>query len=88
MQSITLAQLEPAIHYWRKYHERERYHNSADGACQERTLTDLYARMIKLRLGAIDLNQTTSEALVALECLYGGAAAHTEDNVALHQTDG
>jgi hypothetical protein len=49
MQSITLAQLERAIHYWRKYYERERYHNGADGARQERTLTELYVRMLKLR---------------------------------------
>jgi hypothetical protein len=59
-----------------------------DGARQEQTLTELYARMIKLRLGAIDLNQITSDALEALKCLYGGAAAHTVDNCALHQTDG
>jgi hypothetical protein len=80
MQSFTLAQIERAIHYWRKHHDRARfYHNSADGERQERLLTALYGWMLERRLGAIGLDQITSAELAAMGCLYGVPPAHQEE---------
>ena len=80
MQSFTLAQLELAIHYWRKHHDRARfYHYSADSTRQEQQLTALYAWMLERRLGAIGLDQITSAELAALGCLYGVPPTHQEE---------
>jgi Protein of unknown function (DUF3717) len=79
MQSFTLAQLERAIHHWRKHHDHARlYHHGVDGARQEQLLTALYGRMVEQRMGAIDLDQISSAEFAALGCLFGVPPADPE----------
>ncbi|ORC51207.1 hypothetical protein B2G74_00025 [Burkholderia sp. A27] len=79
MRSFTLAQIERAIHHWRKHHDRARlYHDSVDGAREERLLSTLYGRLIEKRLGAIDVDQISRAEFAALGCLFDGPPADPE----------
>ncbi|WP_120304807.1 DUF3717 domain-containing protein [Paraburkholderia sediminicola] len=72
MRSFTLAQIERAIHHWRKQRDHARlYHDSVDGAREQRLLSALYGRLVQQRLGAIDIEQISSTEVVALGCLFG-----------------
>ena len=72
MRSFTLAQIERAIHHWRKHHDRARlYHDSVDGAREQRLLSALYGRLVEQRLGAIAMDEISSAEFAALGCLFG-----------------
>ncbi|CAB3723615.1 hypothetical protein LMG22037_04980 [Paraburkholderia phenoliruptrix] len=79
MRSFTLAQIERAIHHWRKHHDRARlYNDSVDGAREERLLSTLYGRLVEKHLGAIDIDQISRAEFAALGCLFDAPPADPE----------
>ena len=70
MRSFTLAQIERAIHHWRKRHDRARlFNDSVDGAHEHRLLSALYVRLVRQCLGAIDIDEIRRDELDALACV-------------------
>ncbi len=77
MQSITLAQIERAIRYWRKHLDHA---ENGNGVREEQVLINLYRRLMAQRVGAIDIAELIIEERFALAVLLGSPSMDSHES--------